>query len=343
MEVAIDLGREVPPRTRDILSALPGLAVRSGKSKSALRVDGRSMPLALIYGGLAPLAKATAPLLGSLTGPDRLGFVVAERLPEHVRRELEVAGCAYADGTGAAHIVVPGLYLHIEGRPSRRQVATPAPAGIGVIAVRAIQSLLAEPSRQWSIPELARAAACSTGEAHRVLTRLQNEGLLTTQGRARMLRRKVSNPGELLDWLSTVPSARRIRERQYAFLYSTDPAKLATTISAHGVRAKLNYAFTGVAAAHIFGVTATTALPITMLRIDPKVTLADACSQLHAEPVDSGPNLILVSDFGEVGTHTRQFNGPAPLAPPVRIWLDMLDEPRGEDAAALFREAVIGW
>jgi len=26
-----------------------------------------------------------------------------------------------------------------------------------------------------------------------------------------------------------------------------------------------------------------------------------------------------------------------------RVWLDMLGEPRGEDAASIFRAAVIGW
>jgi hypothetical protein len=31
------------------------------------------------------------------------------------------------------------------------------------------------------------------------------------------------------------------------------------------------------------------------------------------------------------------------MAPPVRIWLAMLGEQRGEDAAALFREAAIGY
>ena len=48
-------------------------------------------------------------------------------------------------------------------------------------------------------------------------------------------------------------------------------------------------------------------------------------------------------DVGELGLHGRVSSGSVYVAPPVRIWLDMLGEPRGEDAAALFREAVIGW
>jgi hypothetical protein len=343
MAATIELGREVPARSGEILTTLPGLVVRSGRSKTTLRVNGRSWPLALVSGGIRPYARATATLLVALAGPDKLSFVVAERLPEHVRRELESAGCAYADGTGAAHIDVPGLYVHIEGHSNRRRTTGHAPAGIGVVGVRTIQSLLAEPGREWSVPELARAAASSTGEAHRVLARLQDEGLVAATGRARSLRRTVANPGDLLDWLSTVPSARRIRERRLAYVYSTDPTKLTTTLSARAVSAKLEYAFSGVAAAHIYGATVTTSVPITMLRIAPSVPLADACSRLQAEPVDTGPNVVLVRDLGEVGVHGRQFNGPAPLASPVRVWLDMLDEPRGEDAAALFREAVIGW
>jgi hypothetical protein len=52
---------------------------------------------------------------------------------------------------------------------------------------------------------------------------------------------------------------------------------------------------------------------------------------------------FLVLDVGELGLHGRVSSGSVYVAPPVRVWLDMLGEPRGEDAAALFREAVIGW
>jgi len=342
MDATIELDREVPVRAREILAALPGLTVLAGQAANTLRADGRSWPLAVLSGGLRPFAHATVPMLKAFAG-DKLPFVVADRLPEHVRKELESAGCAYADGTGAAHVKVPGLYLHIEGRPSRRHRRELTPPGLGVVAVRAIQSLLTDPARTWSVPDLAQAAGCSAGEAHRVLTRLQAEDLLAAAGRARSLRRTVANPGALLDWLSTVPSARRIRERRYAFLYTPDQSALPTYISAAAVQHKLVFAFTGVAAAHIYGAAVTTTIPVTMLRIAPDVSLDEACIQLRAEPVDTGPNLVLVRDLGEVGVHGRQFNGPAPLAPPARVWLDMLDEPRGEDAAALFREAVIGW
>ena len=342
-QLTLEVDKTVPKATVAILRTIPGVTVNPNSGQNRLRVNGTSTPLAIVSGGLRPLAQATAPMLAALAGPDRVGFVVADRLPEHVRRELEKAGCAYADATGAAHIDVPGIFLHVEGHPSRRQQQTPAPRGIGVVGVRAIQTLLAEPDREWSAAELGISAACSVGNAHNVLRRLEDEGFLAAQGRARTLRRRVTKPGELLDWLSLVPAARRIRERLHTFIYVSDPDKLTTVISKYALDAQLVYAFTGAAAARIWGAGATTAIPITMLRIHPDVPLGEASEMLHAEPVDSGSNVLLVRDFGEVGVHGRARNGPAAMALPVRVWLDMLGEPRGEDAAALFREAAIGW
>ena len=95
--------------------------------------------------------------------------------------------------------------------------------------------------------------------------------------------------------------------------------------------------------ARVMGVSAVTALPVAMVRILPKPGLLEAAQTLGAEPAESGGNLLLVADVGEVGTRAALLNGPVAIAPEVRIWLDMLGEPRGEDAAALFREAVLGY
>ena len=60
--------------------------------------------------------------------------------------------------------------------------------------------------------------------------------------------------------------------------------------------------------------------------------MVEASEMLHGKPVDSGANVLLVRDFGELGVHGR-----AGTAQP--LWLcrygcaDVLGEPRGEDAA----------
>lgn len=337
----IDLADDVPEYARTILERLGRFAVTRGQFASRLRVDGRVVPLLVVAGGLRSYAYATAPLLASHAGDDRLGLVVADRLPAHVRRELEKAGCAYADGTGAVHVEVPGFFLHVE--PAVKPNRPVGPPGVGVVAVRLVQTMLADPDCDWTVAALAQAAGSSTGQAHKILVRLESDGFVSVRGQGPKRRRRVTHPGELLDWLATAPSSRRIRERLTAYLYAPDVNGLVTRLSAYAWESQLNYAVTGAAGAAVLGARVATATPLTMVRVDPDVDLPDAAQRLRAEPADNGANLMLVRDVGELGVHGSVRNGPVAVAPPVRIWLDMLGEPRGEDSAALFREAVLGW
>jgi hypothetical protein len=128
-----------------------------------------------------------------------------------------------------------------------------------------------------------------------------------------------------------------------AFLYAPDPEQVRGLLTAHAAEHSLDYAVTGAAAATALGAHVTTAIPRVMVRIDPNVPPLKAADLLQAEPVDGGGNLLLVRDVGRLGLEGGGRIGPLHIASPVRIWLDMLGEARGEDAAALFREAVIGW
>lgn len=338
--VTIDLDRRVPDTTAAIIARIPALTVRRRRPTSALHVNGKSWPLVVVSGGLRPYAHATADLLASLAG-ERLGVVVAERLGATVRKELEDAGCAYIDGTGYVHIDVPGLLLHIEAPPNRIQATGTSPTGLGVVGVRVVQAMLGEPLRDWSVADLARAAASSTGEVHRVLTRLEADRMVIVSGRGPARRRHIANPHDLLDWLALVPSARRLRERLPAYIYAPDVDRVVTRLAAVAMDAGMQYAVTGAAGASVLGVHVATAVPHIMVRVDPEVHLAAAADMLGAEAVEEGANVMLVRDLGKLGIHGSIRNGPVSLAPAVRIWLDMLGEPRGADAASLFREALL--
>ena len=135
-----------------------------------------------------------------------------------------------------------------------------------------------------------------------------------------------------------------MRERLDVSLYARDPMALVTKLSARALEADVPYAVTGATGAAALGAPVSTAVPITLVRVAPDVpSLAEAAQLLGAEPVDAGANMALIRDVGELGLRGRVSSGSVCVAPPVRIWLDMLGEPRGDDAAALFREAVIGW
>jgi hypothetical protein len=338
----IELDPGTPDRTRAILAAISRLAVKRGR-RLAITAAGTTHPLAIMQ-GIHPYAHVTAPLLAELTRPGgRVPLVVAERLARHVRDALEEAGCSYADGTGAVHIDLPGFLLHIEGRTRSEGSLTP-PRGLGAVGVRVIQTVLAEPARNWTITDLANVSGSSTGEAHKVLQRLEDEGLVEANGSGRARRRRVLQPADLLDWLARVPVARKIHGRLTTYLYAPEPDALITRLAFNATRQdQLQWALTGAAAARVMGVTAVTALPSAMVRVPSKPGLKEAAATLGLDPVASGGNVLLVADVGDVGIRGAMRNGPVPVAPPVRIWLDMLGEPRGEDAAALFREAALAF
>lgn len=337
----IELDDAVPGRAQLILAALPRIKVRHGH-RQTLRINGTTHPF-LVLSGIAPYANLTAKTLASLTRPDQIPLVVAERLTASIRAALEEVGCSYADGTGAAHLEGPGFLLHFNPVTRRKEGAIPAPRGLGAVAVRAIQVLLSEPEREWSVTDLAKKAGVSGGEAHKVLSRLEVEGLVSTTGTASGKRRKIAQPGALLDWLAMVPAARKTHVRLSSFLYAPDLDNLLTRLALNAQRSEAIWAVTGAAAARVMGVQVVTALPITLVRVAAKLGLVAAAEALGAEPVDSGANLMLIADVGEVGTRQAMHIGAVAVAPPVRIWLDMLSEPRGTDAAALFREAILGY
>jgi hypothetical protein len=339
--VTIKLDPDTPDRTRDILASLPRVKVSRGR-RPTITLKGAERPLVILQ-GIAPYAHVMAPLLAEVNGPQRVPMVIAERLTRGVRASLEQAGCSYADGTGAVHIEAPDFLLHVDHDRDRNEGAIAPPRGLGAVGVRVIQVVLSDPERDWGVADLAEASGASTGQSHNVLLRLENEGHVRATGAGPARRRRVVQPGDLLDWLVRVPAARKLHAKLNAYVYAPDVDALIARLSHSAQESGITWALTGAAGARVMGVTAVTSLPVAMVRVSPKPGLRAAAAALGAEPVNAGANLLLVSDVGDVGTRDVIRNGPVALAPPVRIWLDMQSEPRGEDAAALFREAVLDY
>jgi hypothetical protein len=214
-----------------------------------------------------------------------------------------------------------------------------------VVAVRLVQHLLEEPGKQWTVTDLAAARQASAGQGHSVLTRLDSEGFLEQRRPGRAVLRRSTDPTAVLDWLARVPAAGKLHERLKAYGYAPDPASLLTRLAYAAHTADLGWAVTGEAAASPWGVhQVVTALPVVMVRIDPDLHLPAAAARLDLKPVDSGHNVLLVRDVGRLATQPPiARNGPVAMAPKVRVYLDMLTEPRGHDAADLFREAVLAY
>ena len=312
-----------------------------------LTVGQQTWPL-VVGQGIAPTAQTAAPFVAHQlqhAGNGQLALIVAERLPTHVRDHLEQAGWSYVDATGAVHLQAPGLLVHIERSAGARKGTVPPPKGLGVVAVRIVQHLLDEPDKEWAVTGLAAAADASAGQAHNLLARLDAGGFLRQRRHGRSVLSRLTNPTAALDWLTQVPAAGKLHERLTAYGYASNPDELVTRLAHDAHQHNVEWAVTGAAAVSLWGTQQlVTALPVVMIRIHPELRLPEAADRLGLEPVDSGHNLLLVRDVGQLATQPPiPRNGPVAMAPKVRVYLDMLTESRGTDAADLFRETVLGY
>ena len=335
----------LPARLIPWLPPQPWLQVRSA-TRPALRMGEREVRLRLLEAP-SKLSVDQLPALLNLgaaakdAGP-AVPLLVGAFLSQRVREALEARDASYLDAGGHLHLVAPGVFIHLGGGRSAPGVKQqPGQGTLGVHGVRAIQALLGEQAPA-SVSQLAERAALSVGQTHKVLTRLEELGLVRTRGRGPAKRRTVHERTGLLDWLQTQTSATRRERSLQVALYARRPEDLWLHSSAKLSKAGIPHALTGAAAASVFGI-GPTSVPLSRIRISPEVPLSQAAEALGAEVTERGANLTLLQDTGRVGCQSATHQGGILVAPPVRIYLDARSERRGEDIAQRFREEVLGY
>ncbi|NRD57390.1 helix-turn-helix domain-containing protein [Corallococcus exiguus] len=335
---------DLPARWSAWLTPQPWLQVRSA-TKPVLRWEQQEVRLQLVEVpsklSVDQLRSWTNALLPVPPGSEVPVFVGAF-LSQSVRDALEEQDASYFDARGHLHLVAPGVLLHLgRGRNATRTEKVSGQMTLGVHGVRAVQALLEEQG-PVSVSQLAESAAISVGQTHKVLTQLEGLGLVRSTGRGPSKRRTVRERTELLDWLQRQPSAVRRERSLHVAFYARRPEELWLQSSARLTQAGIPHAFTGAAAASLFGV-GPTSVPHSLLRIAPGVQLDDAARRMGADITERGTNLILLQDTGRVGCWPPGLRKGIQIAPLVRIYLDALSERRGDEVSHQFREAVLGY
>lgn len=325
---------QVPWRYAAGLVTVPGLTIERG-SPWQIRAGEQKWLLSHIRPEEGPRdPKAFAAHARRAARPN-LPLVVSPYLRREVRESLEASDVSYLDFRGNVHLVAPGVLVHVRTpaheRPSRR---------LGLAGLRAAQLVLEDRERAWSVTDVAQVAAVSIAHAHRVIAVLESEDLVVTEGRGPQKRRRVREPARFLDWLASQEPKRAPRHQATVAVYARNPADLWKSL--HVALSPIGYALTGAAAASVLG-SGPTSVPRSLVRVSPEASLTRAVQLLAVEPSDRGPNVVLWSDTGRLGTVGAWPANDVRLAPRVRIYLDALGETRGEDTATLFREQVLGY
>jgi len=332
-----------------ILRDVPGVAVEAaagrdgGGSDAVVRFGPAAEAVAVEVKRRANAATAWQIVQQSRAAHDGYLLLVAGATTADAREILERHGVAVVDGLGNAHVELPGFVLHTEAQRGRADTPRPqthtrlaGKAGVGA------QALLLQPEREWKVQDLAAEAGISVGLAHRVLVRLETEGLVAAEGAGPRRVRRVADATALLDLWAEENTDRAVR-RVRAYRLAREPRELAGAVSAGLDAAGIDHAVTGAAAAARIA-PFVTAVPVAEIWIDSVASLEEAAAAAGAEAVESGHNLAFVQANGdEPLAFRRQVDGIWAVNS-FRLFYDLRNDPRrGHEQAETLRREVIGF
>lgn len=328
-----------------ILRQIPGLEAvaqpkgYAGRPDFVVHFAGRREPVLVEVKRTANAATARQLVATAATHPKHPLILVAGETTAEARNILDEHGIGVIDGLGNAHVQLPGLLLRVQGnRPQRRhQPATRLRGKAGVVA----QALLLEYERPWQIDDLAQRTGVSLGLAHRIMKRLEDEGVAVAEGTGPQRVRRIPNPAALLDlWTEEMDDKPR---RTLAYLLAQTPRALVEELGANLARARIDHALTGAAAAMRLA-PFVTAVPVVEVWVTATAAPEDLYDGAHADPVTDGHNVVFLQAKDDAPLAFREKVENLWLANRFRIYADLRRDPRrGREQADNFRREVIGF
>lgn len=271
---------------------------------------------------------------------DRPLLLIAGTTTAKARHLLEKHGIAVIDGLGNVHIELPGLFFHVEGR-GRKHGPKPSPARLRGKAGLVVQALLLARDRPWQVSDLAEEAGVSVALAHRVLTRLEGEGVLVPEHAGPRRVRRLTNPTALLDLWAEEDLERP--NRTPAYLLAQSPQKLIRQLGANLAEGHIDYALTGAAAAALVA-PFVTAVPVVQVWATATAAPDDLIQAAGADPVTDGPNVVFLQGKDDAPLAFRERVDGLWVVNRFRLYVDLQKDPRrGAEQADHLRREVIGF
>lgn len=277
--------------------------------------------------------------LASEHGAQVVSVVLAEHLSTGARESLRERNIAYFDASGSLYLNHGQWLINIE------RAVKPAPRRAGSLFTGAREQVvhaLFQSKQEWLTGlDLANSAETSTYTASLTMQELERLEWVESQGSGRNLRRRLVQPGKLLDAWSQAWRERRESQSRW-YVYTPNPNNLLLALTDKLERANLSgWAFTGTAAANVLA-PLLTSVDTAEVIIPPGHTdrYADAMALKKA---DKGSNVILVERSGASTLFLREHpEFPCWFASPFIQYLDLQDgRGRNKELAAHLRESVL--
>jgi len=262
---------------------------------------------------------------------DAAPLVIARYLSPDTRELLEQQGVSYADAAGNRRLALdrPALFVRSAGasRDPWRGPGRPRGTLKGAPAARVVR-WLADFTPPYTPVQIAKGSGASTGATYRVLTFLEEQGLVEREPRGpitsvlwrRMLER----------WSRDVSAQRE--DAVSPFLL---PRGVEALVDGLRSQPELRYALTGTLAARRYAPFAPARFA--MLYVDDVDSVVE---RLGLRRVDAGANVLVLVDLDEVAfTRARVVDGVR-LAAPSQIAVDLLNGPGRSPSEG---EALLDW
>ena len=343
--VTVKIGSSFEAEALRILRAIPDLNVVTEPVGLDRGVDalvmfaGTEEPVAVEFKSRVNAATAWHLVNVSRHRPELPLVLIAAETTTEARRILSEHDIAVIDGLGNAQLELPGLLFRITGtgRPAR----SPAPSRLSGKAGLVAQALLLDPKRDWRIKDLEEQTAVSSGLVHRVLARLEVEGIVSTTGAGPHRTRHVTDPAVLLDLWAEENTDKPVRTRGY--LLGQTPQQVIYQLGEGLCDAHIDYALTGAAAASIIAPFVTT-VTVTEVWASAATDCQEFFDHTPLTPVTEGHNVMILQARTDAPLAFRQQFGGLFIANRFRLYADLRrDKRRGVEQADHLRREVIGF
>jgi hypothetical protein len=247
-------------------------------------------------------------------------------------------GVSWLDLSGNAHIVAPGLRIHIEGKPNLFKGPGRPKNIFAPKSSRIARRLLIEPNRWFSQRELTKEAGVDEALVSRVVRGLEKDGLLVRNEAGAI---KPGNPSHLLEAWREAYDFSKHRIIQGFIAERTSDAILQRLVHTFD-RLRLDYAMTGLAAAWQLTHFASFRIVSVYLRESPSKDLIQL-SGFKEQPRGGNVWLVVPNDEGVFDGASKGDNG-VQHAHPVQVYLDLKGQPeRAKEAADMVRQQYLTW
>ena len=341
--IEVNIGRAFERDVFRVLRSIPELRATAmrGRNLTAdafVRYAGVETPVALEC-KLRVGSAAAHQIVARARESDVATVVIAEEMTGKAREILAAGGVGAVDGLGNVRLELPGLIMRITGSGRIRRPAGPVRLSgkSGLVA----QAMLLDTDRRWRVSDLAQRCSVSAGLAHRVLGRLEDEGVVAAHGAGPNKTRRLSNPSALLDLWAEEHHDRP--HRQPAFMLAQHADQLTGLLCDGLESAAVDYALTGSAAAARVAPFVSN-IAVAEVWLESTAAPGETCAQIGATPVESGPNVVLLQERDDAPLAFRSRSHGMWTTNLFRLYIDLRRDPRrGAEQAEHLRREVIGF